>query len=141
MPVNSCIPVSGNPQLVSVAINNKSRTNRVLSRAGLFSLNWIDYEDKETSKALALSTKGAKDKLKESNVPYSLENGAPFLRSCKAYAICKVEKKIRTGDHDLFIARVVNARASRDFNHNWKFKEYRPLLYLGSESKKEYTTL
>lgn len=142
MPANSCIPVSDNPPLVSVAINKKSRTNKIMSKASHFSLNWIDYEDKEISKSLALPMKGVgEDKLKDSNVSYYVKNGVPILKNCRAYAICKVEKKIRTGDHDLFIASLIQARASRDFNQTWRFKEYRPLLYLGSESKIEYTTL
>ena len=68
-------------------------------------------------------------------IPYGLVLGAPVLDASIAYAILEREKVIDVGDHDLFIGRVTGAMASLDFDEYWKFKDYRPVLYLGSAKR------
>lgn len=75
-----------------------------------------------------------RDKLEEYDIPYFLLRGIPVVRSACAFALCGIQKRIAAGDHDLFIAKVLSAKALRDFTTDgyWRFKDYKPILYVGS---------
>ena len=139
MPANSCSSASDSPPMISVALRKKIRTNEVVRSSLRFSINWLNYEPASSRRVILdlakPSEKGKnRDKLREYEIPYSLVNKVPVLQNACAFAVCKVDKRISTGDHDLFIASVVSAKALRDFTRdsNWRFKDYRPILYVGS---------
>jgi flavin reductase (DIM6/NTAB) family NADH-FMN oxidoreductase RutF len=139
MPANSCSSLSDSPPMVSVAIGKGLRTNRLLRKSGSFSINWVNFEP-EGSRRIVLELakpyreKKHEDKLGEHKIPYSTIRGVPVLKQSVAFALCKVKKRIRTGDHDLFIASVVSAKAPPDFTIDgyWRFENYKPVLYIGS---------
>lgn len=141
MAANSCIPLSDSPPLVGVAIKRSSRTDKILTKSNVFSVNWIDYRDFELMEKVALPFNERGDKLRKSGIRYRIERGAPIISRSRAHIICKLEKKIATGDHDFFLGRIVSASASGDFRDYWQFKAYSPLLYLGSDKKKRYSTI
>ncbi|MHB8566130.1 MAG: flavin reductase family protein [Nitrososphaerales archaeon] len=140
MPANSCIPVSNSPPLICVAIRRKGRTGKIIESSGAFSLNWVGYEDHFFVENLARSIE-SKNKLEQLGISYEKVRGAPVLTDSYAYVVCKLLKKISVGDHNLFIARIISARASRDFHEYWGYKNYRPVLYLGSDKKKQFTSI
>jgi flavin reductase (DIM6/NTAB) family NADH-FMN oxidoreductase RutF len=148
MPVNSCSSLSDSPPMVSVAIKKGMRTNRIVRSSSLFSINWLNYDNASSRKALLdlakpAASKDTGDKLKENGVPYSLVRGSPILRDACAFAVCGVTKRISTGDHDLFLASVTEARAISDFvtDGYWRFESYKPILYLGSIRADPLTTI
>jgi flavin reductase (DIM6/NTAB) family NADH-FMN oxidoreductase RutF len=75
-----------------------------------------------------------RDKLKEHNIQYQIIRGVPILKDVCAFAVCRVQNRIATGDHDLFIASVTYSRAIHDFTADeyWRFEDYKPILYVGS---------
>ncbi len=126
--------------MISLAVRKGLRTNRILSLSSRFSINWLNFEPKssrtivlELAKPFEEKAEG-KDKLEQCGIPYLTVGGIPVLRDACAFALCKVQRKLSTGDHDLFIATVIRTRAIRDFTLDgyWRFKEYKPVLYLGS---------
>jgi flavin reductase (DIM6/NTAB) family NADH-FMN oxidoreductase RutF len=149
MPANSCVSISDSPSMVALAIRIGSRTNRVVSRSRSFSISWVNYTaDKSRDIILKLSggvprKEEEPDKLKALGIPYALVRGIPVPSGAQAFALCEVERKERTGDHDLFVARSRLVRASRDFTRDqyWRFRSYRPALYLGSIRSKPMVTL
>jgi flavin reductase (DIM6/NTAB) family NADH-FMN oxidoreductase RutF len=140
MPANSCSASSEKPPMVSLALRKGIRTNHIVRLGKKFSLNWISFVPKRSRKMildLANPTKPEntrEDKLERFGVPYFLIQGVPILESACAYVLCNVQKIIPTGDHDLFIASVSQAKAVKDFTADgyWRFKNYKPILYLGS---------
>jgi flavin reductase (DIM6/NTAB) family NADH-FMN oxidoreductase RutF len=140
MPANSCMPVSNEPPLIAVAVRRGSKTNEVLALARNFSVNWLNYSDRKIVSLLAGSS-NSEDKLSSFGITYDRVFEAPVLRKAIAYAICKKKSVIKTGDHDLFTGQLVGAMASLDFDENWKYVEYHPILYLGSELRNPYTTI
>lgn len=125
--------------MITVAIRTGSRTNRLIRKNRRFSINWIDFEPERSRRTiLELASPSEKelsyDKLREHKIPYFIFQKVPVLEYASAFAICKVKKRLRTGDHDLFLADVVYAKALRDFTLDgyWRFKEYKPILYVGS---------
>ena len=140
MPANSCMPVSDNPPLIAVSARKGLKTNDVLKKSGRFSINWIDFTDKNLISLLSQSN-NSQDKLKFLNIPYVEILGAPVLIRAQAYAICDVTKDEEVGDHDLFIASLIGVMASLDFDEYWKFEDYHPILYLGSDFRVPFSTI
>jgi flavin reductase (DIM6/NTAB) family NADH-FMN oxidoreductase RutF len=151
MPANSCSPVSESPSLISLALRRGIRTNHVVQRSFSFSINWLSFEPKESRKIILDLARpfesrplldGA-DKLKASHIPYFLVNDIPILSRAFAFAICSVKKRIMTGDHDLFISSVISVKASSDFTREgyWSFRDYKPVLYVGSVRKNPLITI
>lgn len=140
MPANSCMPVSSNPPMVAVSVRTGSKTNHVFKKSKRLSINWIDFAEKRLVSLLSQSN-SFPDKLDSFKIPYSEILGAPVLAGAQAYAVCEKVSTLNLGDHDLFIARMVGAMASLDFDENWKFEEYHPVLYLGSSFRVPLVTL
>jgi flavin reductase (DIM6/NTAB) family NADH-FMN oxidoreductase RutF len=150
MTANSVMSVSGSPPKVSLAINAKSRTGRIVIGSHRFSINWLSYDHASSRKAVIELSKPFKenkehhhDKLKCCKIPYRLVCETPILKQAEAFAICSVSSIRRAGDHFLFVAGVTQASATADFVHEgyWRFKDYEPILYLGSNRRKPLTTL
>jgi flavin reductase (DIM6/NTAB) family NADH-FMN oxidoreductase RutF len=148
MTANSLIPVSDKPPLIALAVKAESRTSKIITKSGRFSINWVNYREAGFRSivlklAKPFNEREGHDKLKASGVPFKVTKRVPVLASAIAYAICDVKSRHKTGDHDLFIGRVVDASASKDFADEkyWRFREYKPILYLGSNKKEPLTTI
>lgn len=140
MPANSCSSVSDSPQLISLALKKGIRTNKIIRSSLLFSINWVNFYPESSRRIILDLAKPSEpesqssNKLKENNIPYAIVRGAPILKRACAFAVCRVQKRLTTGDHDLFIAKVIGARAIQDFTKDeyWRFESYKPVLYVGS---------
>ena len=142
MPVASAVSVSDNPPKIAVAVKKELRTNKILNDSSAFSLNWIDFKKKDiVTKLSKFRASSDRDKLRSLKISYRIVLGAPVLEESVAYLILRKEKKFDVGDHNLFLGRVLGSRASLDFDEYWSFRKYSPILYLGSEKKKQFATL
>jgi flavin reductase (DIM6/NTAB) family NADH-FMN oxidoreductase RutF len=147
MPANSCSSVSDSPPMISVAVKRSTNTNRVLRRSSMFSINWLNFRPKYSRNIIlrlaAQSSKDARDKLQFNGIPYILALKTPVIKHACAYALCRVVRRLTTGDHDLFIAKVIKAMALRDFTDDgyWRFKHYKPILYIGSIRRDPLVTI
>lgn len=140
MPANSCMPVSTDPPLLAISVRIGSKTNKVLRRANNFSVNWLNYVDRKAVTVLSGSV-DSHDKLAAVNIPYEMILDAPVLLRAVAYAVCEKKSTVEAGDHEIFIGSVLGAMASLDFDESWKFEDYGPILYLGSEFRNPYARL
>lgn len=145
MPANSCMSISNKPAMVALAIYTTSRTASVVRRSRKFSINWINYVDRDARRALldlskSLADKNVKDKLSANGVPYSLQLRIPVIASAEAFALCNLKRTLLTGDHYLFVGHITAAYASPDFEEYWKFSKYSPPLYLGSNRSRPLRT-
>ena len=134
--------------MVSVAIRSGTRTNDTIRRSSRFSINWINFEPESSRRRILELASPSKhdhnyDKLKEHNIPYFTFQETPVLENASAFAVCRVKKRLRTGDHDLFIANVIGAMAIRDFDADgyWRFRKYKPILYVGSVRRDPLITI
>ena len=119
--VNSFTAVSLDPPLVLVSIGQERSIHPIIARTRRFAVNILG----EGTQALSDCFAGAPSELPRSafcNATYELgECGLPILEAAIAYVGCDVEQIIPSGDHTLYIARVVEA-ATRD-EPGW------PLIY------------
>jgi len=138
MPANSCMPVSSDPPLFAVAIKTGAKTESVIRTSGKFSVNWLNYSDRKVITLLSGENKSS-DKLGSLDLAYFQVFDTPVLSRAQAYVICEVESQQKTGDHQLIIAGLCGAMANLDFDENWKFVDYKPILYRGSAFRNPYT--
>ncbi len=137
MPVNSCMPVSDEPPLFAVSIKTTAKTARVVNESRKFSVNWIGFSERKIINLLTQSNDSS-DKLASLQIPYFQVFNTPVISRAIGYAICETISSRPVGDHKLIIAKVLGAMATLDFDQNWKFEEYQPILYLGSAFRNPY---
>ena len=140
MPTNSCMMASDEPAMIAVSVPKGSKTNAVLRKAKNFAINWLNFRDRKIVNQLFFGNK-SRDELRALNIPYLLVFGAPVLDASVAYLICRKESEFEAGDNDLFLGRFVGAMASLDFDEYWKFEDYKPALYVGSNFRNPFWTL
>lgn len=134
MPVVSYASVSGRPRLVAVGCNPASFTTKLAIRARAFSLSLLDKSSIAAFERLA-TTSGAKveDKLAAAGLPHKMGVAlpVPVIDGAEATLECRMESKLKLGDHVLLVGRVQAAYASAAFSDFWDFAKYRPILYTG----------
>jgi len=140
MPANSCMSVSNDPAMFAISVRKGSKTNLVLKKSRKFSLNWLNFRDRKIVNRLSFENR-SRDKLKSLNIPYRYICEVPVLHSSVAYVICQKEAEYEVGDHDLIIGRLLGAMASLDFDENWKFEDYKPVLYIGSDFRTPFVSI
>jgi flavin reductase (DIM6/NTAB) family NADH-FMN oxidoreductase RutF len=110
MTANWVSQVSFDPPLVAIAIENDSHTRKLIDGGKVFSVNIV--EDSEVGRALI-------DLMVKPQKPYrnkmdkfefiTGETGAPLFTDAVSWWECEVVNTIESGDHQLYIGKVVNA--------------------------------
>ncbi|MCS6785044.1 MAG: flavin reductase family protein [Candidatus Caldarchaeum sp.] len=132
---SSVMPTSFNPPMVAVALGKTHNTTRLVQSSNAFAVNWLSYEKVSKMEMLAQPTPpGVKDKLLMAGLSYrgGVKTNAPILSDASAFLECRVVSGREVGDHILYIGEVVDAEAVEDFEDYWRFRVYRPVLYVGS---------
>jgi flavin reductase (DIM6/NTAB) family NADH-FMN oxidoreductase RutF len=132
---SSVMPVSFNPPKVAAALGKNHTTTQLVEKSQTFSVNWLSHEHVEKMELLAKpAAPTTVDKLKECGLMHrpGENTGAPILVDASAYLECRVSARLDAGDHMLYVAKVIDARASDDFGEYWMLRVYKPVLYIGS---------
>ncbi|NOZ57430.1 MAG: flavin reductase family protein [Calditrichaeota bacterium] len=140
MPAAWVSPVSHEPPLCCVAVAPKRFTHDLIASSGYFGLAipGLDLVDK-VRRAGDISGADVADKFAEVGLTPlpGRATPAPRIEECLANLECEVVDKVTTGDHTLFIGRVVAAEADpRAFDETWLLPEdrsLRPVHHLGGE--------
>jgi flavin reductase (DIM6/NTAB) family NADH-FMN oxidoreductase RutF len=100
--------VSLDPPLVLVAIGHERHTFTLLDGAREFTLSLLGEQQVAVARLFGLHSRRDRDKWAET--PHVLLGaGTPALARCAARALCRLETRFTTGDHDCFVGRVVLA--------------------------------
>lgn len=133
MPAVSIMSLSNSPPLVGVASSPGHSTSAAISKVKAFSVSWLDSSKAEAVRVLGTTSHAAMDKLKAAGLEHSRGKvlDVPLLVDAAATLECSLYARQTLGDHDLFVGRVLEARASDDFQEYWRFEGYKPILYAG----------
>jgi flavin reductase (DIM6/NTAB) family NADH-FMN oxidoreductase RutF len=139
MPVAWSAPVSLEPPLVAVAVNPARHTHDMLDKALEFGLSIPGRDLLNHVQYFGLVTGRELDKLDAARIPTFAARriDARLIDYCLGWIECGVEEVVKTGDHSLFVGRVVAVQVEEDaFDGTWKLDDpdYRPLHYLGGTS-------
>lgn len=128
----SCVPVSLDPPLVALAVAPTHYTYELLRKARQFSVNWLGVEHAGAVAYMGSAPgRGMANKVEAAGLRVKEYDGIAAVGEAHAVLVCTWRQVVPTGDHSLVLAAVHAAYASRDFDEYWRFRSYRPALYVG----------
>lgn len=110
MTASAVTSLSLEPPMLLVCLNHRTRTQRAVSRTGLFAVNILGEEHGLVAERFALPSDGDGDKFAGLSVS-SGRLGAPLLPGALARLECRVTRSVTGGSHRVFLAEVVHADA------------------------------
>jgi len=134
-------PLSHNPPLVGVSISPKRYTYQLIKESHDFTLNVLSVNYVRQVNFLGTVSGRNRDKIRESGLTLSGSRivRAPHVLEALAVLECIVENEVKAGDHNLFIARVVDAYVKNNtFEETYKPNKAKILMHLGGSC---YVTL
>lgn len=100
--------ISYDPLLMMVAVHTNRYSHRLIEKSECFALHALARERSDFLKRFKGSGAGAKFE----SIPWRRgTTGCPVLKDCLAYFEARVVERVRPGNHTLFIAEVVDAKA------------------------------
>lgn len=106
MAVSTFVAVSLDPPLVSVCVQNESRTWPVLRTAPRIGLSVLAEGQGEHVRSL-----GTREGDRFAGVPWSESGGAVFVDGAAAHLTCALHDEFPAGDHLIAVLRIQDARA------------------------------
>ena len=142
MPLAWSMPVSVDPPLIAIAVHPGRHSHDMITFGEEFALNFPSKVILNHTQWLGMVSGLQGDKIEGSRLPYFRAKiiDAPLLEGCVGWIECAVHDSYTTGDHKLFIGRVMAAQADTDaFDFEtglWSLDddEYKPLSYLGGRT-------
>lgn len=119
---------SNDPPLVIVTIKKDRLSNRQIIRSGKFCINVLEKRHKEIISQFKISDTEKKfDNIDCSESP----SGLPVFDEALGWLECEVRQTVETGDHTVFISRIVEGKtinkgiplSSFDYEGNYQGKE------------------
>ncbi|MCE1255757.1 MAG: flavin reductase family protein [Anaerolineae bacterium] len=107
---NSFTSISTNPVLISVAINNHTRSYQMISDAGFFGVSILSEGQQAVSDRFA-GKEFLSNRFVDLDVFY-LITGAPLIKGALAHLDCRITYAYEMPDSTLFIGEVVAAQIS-----------------------------
>lgn len=100
---------SFDPLLMAVSINPTNASWSILEASGAFAVSVLKQGQLELARHFGTQSARAQDKLAAiAWLPAS--NGAPVLKEALAYFECELTERVRAGDHELAVGRVIGGR-------------------------------
>lgn len=105
--------VSFSPPMVMVAIEFDSEMRDYIEYSKLFSINVLPAHAKSIAKVFLKKSKHVGSTINGVEFTFS-KSGVPFLLGAADLLECKVVKSVRTGDHVIFVAEIVDSVSNSD---------------------------
>lgn len=127
--------LSAEPPLYGVAVAPERYSHQLLVASGLFGVNFLPFDLAERiAGAGLLSGAEGGDKLARLGLGwYEDQDGPPLLSGAYLAYSCRVQQRIVTGDHDLFVGAVTHVHYDpAAFDGRLKSRQHKPaVLYYG----------
>ncbi|NTW28451.1 MAG: flavin reductase family protein [Coriobacteriia bacterium] len=114
-------PLSHTPPLVGISVRPKSRTHTLIEESGQFVINVADTSMQKAVEVCGNVSGHGADKIELAGLVTEEAScvSPPRLSGARAWIECAVEQRIDAGDHVLFMARILVARAKEGFENGW----------------------
>lgn len=112
--INTLIQITSDNPTISISLNKENYTNEVIRKMKKFSVSILSEETSPNTIA-KFGFSSSKDVDKYVDVPYEeVEDNVIVTDNICGYLICEVINIIDVGTHDVFIARVIDAKKVSD---------------------------
>jgi len=131
--------LSFDPPLFAISIAPRRYSYQMLKKSGEFTANFMEFDSAGTIAALGRTSGREIDKFAAYRIKTlpSTEIETPVLKDAYAAYECRIVKRHRTGDHDLFIGEVLavhyKEKAFDKKNRVPSLSKLTPALYLGAD--------
>ena|SRR5690625_2257817 len=102
MTVNAFMSISLNPKLIAISINEEAGMYDKLKNTDTFGVSILRKEQRDLSMIFA------KQKEKDRDVEFLIQNEVPVIKNALATISCKVDQQVHAGDHLIIIAEVTD---------------------------------
>jgi len=115
LPVDWHMPLSFFPKLYSISLESKNYSSSVIERSKSFCVNFMpaEFEEKILQAGRISGTQTDKFELTGLKKTEAEKINAPVLADALGWIECELTEKIVTGDHTLFVGKVVNENLNR----------------------------
>jgi flavin reductase (DIM6/NTAB) family NADH-FMN oxidoreductase RutF len=131
------MPTSINPPLLAISLAPTRHSHSLIEESGEFIVNIPTLEILQAVYACGSLTGRSFDKFKKANLtPMPAKKvKAPAIRECIGHLECKVESKFATGDHNVFVGKILEAYADMGvFTESYDLKKVRMLYHAGGNN-------
>ena len=131
------MPTSNDPVLIAISVSPKRHSHMLIEESQEFIINIPTLELLQSVYACGSFSGRSFDKFKKAiltPIP-GKKVKAPAIRECVAHLECTVDSQFTTGDHTLFVGKVVAAYANPGvFKESYDLKNARMLYHLGGNN-------
>jgi len=131
------MPTSINPPLLAISLAPTRHSHTLIEESGEFIVNIPTLEILQAVYACGSLTGRSFDKFKKTNLtPMPAKKvKAPAIRECIAHLECSVDSKFTTGDHTVFVGKILEAYADMGvFTESYDLKKARMLYHAGGNN-------
>ncbi|MBT2679551.1 flavin reductase family protein [Bacillus sp. ISL-35] len=135
--------ISYDPPIYGVAIGRERHTYQLVKEAGTFAINFVPFENAAIIQQVGVYSGSEIDKFEKANILFEqgLSTNSPILSDAYIAYECEIIDRNSYGDHDLFVANIVEFYKDQDqFLENGlpNLKKLSIPLYLG---RSQYTSV
>jgi len=131
------MPVSHEPPMVAISIAPRRLSHRIIQETGEFVVNVPTMDIVKETLFCGRVSGRTHDKFKEAPLTSapSKKVQAPIIKECAAHLECKLQKKVTTGDHTVFIGRVVASYVNEGiYDNGFKIDRMKPIFHIGGDN-------
>lgn len=114
MTANWLMQSSFEPPLVTLAAEVESHTRGLIEASGAFVINVFETGQRELAGQLGRTFAKHPDKTAQAAWRPGPETGSPILEAALGWVECRVNASVRSGDHVLYVAEVIEAGVQRE---------------------------
>jgi flavin reductase (DIM6/NTAB) family NADH-FMN oxidoreductase RutF len=130
------MPTSFAPPMVAISVAPERHSHGLISEGREFVVNIPTIEIAKETLFCGRNSGRDCDKFKETGLtPIPAEKvHPPLIKECVAHLECKVSNTVETGDHTVFIGKVVAASVNQGvFKNRFNIDKVKPLYHLGGD--------
>jgi len=131
------MPTSIEPPLLAISVSPKRHSNRLIEETQEFTVNIPTLDILQAVYACGSLTGRSFDKFKKAGLTPTpgRKVKAPAIKECVAHLECVVKEKFMTGDHTVFVGKIVDAYADLGvFAESYDLKKARLLFHVGGNN-------
>ena len=131
------MPTSIEPPLLAISVSPKRHSHKLIEETQEFTVNIPTLDILQAVYACGSLTGRSFDKFKKAGLTPTpgRKVKAPAIRECVAHLECVVNEKFMTGDHTVFVGKIVDAYADMGvFTESYDLKRARLLFHAGGNN-------
>jgi flavin reductase (DIM6/NTAB) family NADH-FMN oxidoreductase RutF len=131
------MPTSQKPALVAISLAPSRHSHTLIEESGEFTINIPPIDILQAVMACGTFSGRSFDKFKKANltpIP-GKKVKAPAIQECIAHIECTVEDKLTTGDHTIFIGKILEAYTDNSiFTESYDIKRAHMIYHAGGNN-------